>query len=150
MEPDAILNMVEDVFFHRFFIIYAIVRNDYGTMWAGLKHSSRGARGQVLNSFKGKLDEEIPVPSFLVDYSHSVKVVDKHIFSILKNGKAQQCVCTKAYYFWLKNYWGYMINNNRNKSLDELRHASKVPFKHMFNSHDNCSVEWCFNKISSV
>ena len=27
--------------------------------------------------------------------------------------------------------------------------ASKVPLKHMFNSHANCSAEWCFKTRAS-
>ena len=42
-----------------------------------------------------------------------------------------------------------MINNNREKTLEELSEASKVPLKHMFNSHDNCSAEWCFKTRAS-
>ena len=38
-----------------------------------------------------------------------------------------------------------MIKKNREKIVEELSEASKVPLKHMFNSHDNCSAEWCFN-----
>ena len=41
---------------------------------------------------------------------------------------------------------GYMIKKNREKTIEELNEASKVPLKQMFNSHDSCSVEWCFKK----
>ena len=44
----------------------------------------------------GKLNEEIPMPSLLADPYHHVKVVAKHIFKIVNNGKAQQCGYTKA------------------------------------------------------
>ena len=60
-----------------------------------IKHPSRGARGQLIKSPKGELDEEIPFTSFLVDTSYRIKVVTKHIFSIAKDGKAQRCRCTK-------------------------------------------------------
>ena len=83
MEASAILKMVEDAFYNRFFIIDVIVSDDYRTMRAVLKHPSKGARGQFLNSPKGKLDTEIPDPSFLADPSHRVKVIAKHIFSIV-------------------------------------------------------------------
>ena len=42
-----------------------------------------------------------------------------------------------------------MIKKNREKTIEELSEASKVPLKHMFNSHANYSEEWCFNKRSS-
>ena len=83
MEASAILNMVEDVFYNRFFINDFIFSNDGSTMGAVLKHPSEGARGRVLESSKGKLDEEIPEPSLLADPSHRVKVVAKHIFSMV-------------------------------------------------------------------
>ena len=40
-----------------------------------------------------------------------------------------------------KKEWG--------KKIEELSEASKVPLEHMFNSHTNCSVEWCSKTRSS-
>ena len=82
MEASDILKMVEDAFYNRFFIVDVIVSDDDSTMRVFLKHTLIGVRGQVLNTPKGKLDEEIPEPSFLSDPPHRVKVVAKHIFSI--------------------------------------------------------------------
>ena len=42
-----------------------------------------------------------------------------------------------------------MINKNREKTIEALSEASKVPLEHMFNSHANCSAEWCFKTRSS-
>ena len=105
MENSEILKMVEDSFYNRLFIIYFVVRNNDSTMQAVLKHISKGERGQVLNSSKGKIDEEIPDPSFLADPSHCMKVVAKHIFSIVNKIRAQRCGCTKADALRLKKYW---------------------------------------------
>ena len=75
MEASAILKMVEDAFYNRFFFINVIISDDDSTMRAVLKHSSNGARGQVLKSSKGKLHTDTPEPYFLADPSHCVKVV---------------------------------------------------------------------------
>ena len=83
MEASEILKMVEDEFYNCFFIIVVIFSDDDITIRAVLKHPSKGDRGQVLKSSKGKLDEEIQEPYFLADPSHRVKVVAKHIFSIV-------------------------------------------------------------------
>ena len=83
------MKMVEDTFYNRSFIVHVIVSNDDNTIQAVLKHPSIGIRGQVLKTYKGKLDEEIPEPSFLADTSHHVKVVAKHIFSIGNKSRAQ-------------------------------------------------------------
>ena len=72
MEASAILKMVEDALYNRFFIINVIVRDNYITMRAVIKHTSIGVRGQVMKSSKGKLDEEISELSFLVNPSHCV------------------------------------------------------------------------------
>ena len=96
MEASTILNMAEDGFCNRFFIIDVIISNDDTTMQAVLKHPSKNVRGQVLKSSKGKLDEEIPEPYFLADPPHHVKVVDKHIFYIVNKSRAHRCECTKA------------------------------------------------------
>ena len=87
MEASAILKMVEDAFLNRLFFIDIIVSDDDSTMRAVLKHPSKGARGQVLKSSKGKLHEDIPDPYFLADPSHSVKVVPKHIFYIVNQSR---------------------------------------------------------------
>ena len=65
MDADAILKIVEDAFHHRRFIIDVIVSNNDSTMQTVFNNSTRGDRVQVLDSFKVKFDEEIPVPSFL-------------------------------------------------------------------------------------
>ena len=82
MEDSAILNMVEEAFYNRFLIVDVIVSDDDSTMRSVLKNPSIGVRGQVLKTSKGKLDEEIPEPSFLADPSHHVKLFAKRIFSI--------------------------------------------------------------------
>ena len=62
MEASAILKMVEDAFYNRFFIVDFIVSKDDSTIRAVLKHPYIGVRGQVLKTYKGKIDEEIPEP----------------------------------------------------------------------------------------
>ena len=62
MEDSAILKLVEYVLYNHFLIIDVIISNDDSTMQAVLKHPYKGARGQVLKSPKGKLDEEITEP----------------------------------------------------------------------------------------
>ena len=91
MEASAILNMVEDAFLNRFFVIDIIVSDDDSTMRAVLKHPSKGDRGQVLKSPKGKLHTEISEPAFLADPSHRVNVVAKHIFSIVNESRDMRC-----------------------------------------------------------
>ena len=144
MEAAAILKMVEEAFHYLCFIIDGIVRNDDTTMQAVLKHPSISTQCQVLKSSKGKVDEETPVPLFLAYPSHRMKVVANHIFSIVNYGKARRYECTKADTIRLNKYWGYMINKNRSKSLEELLLASKFPLEHMFNNNGKCSAEWCF------
>ena len=117
MEAYAIFQMVEDTFYNHFFIIDVIVSNDDSIIQAVLNHQPIDFLGQVQKSSKGKLDEEIPDPSFLADPSHHVKVVAKHIFSIVNESRAQRCGCTKSDAFRLKKDWGYMIKNNRGGKL---------------------------------
>ena len=117
MEASAILKMVEDAYYNRFFIIDVIVSDDDSTMRAVLKHPIIGVRGQVLKTQKGKLDVQTPEPSFIADSSHCIKVVVKHIFYIVNDSKAQGCGCTRADALQLKKDWGYMIKKNREKKL---------------------------------
>ena len=140
MEASAILKIVEDAFYNRFFIIDVLVADDGSTMRAVPKHPSKGSQGQVLKSSKVKLHTEICEPNFHKEPSHRVKVVAKHIFSVVNESRDLRYRCTKADALRLKKDWGYMIKNNREKTIEELSEASKVPLKHMFNSHANCSA----------
>ena len=117
MESSAILKMVEDAFYNRFFIVDVIVSDDDSKMRAVLSNPLIVVRGQVLKTSKGKLVEEIPEPLFLADPSHRVKVVAKHIFSIVNGSRARRCGCTKVYALRINKDWWYMIKNNREKKL---------------------------------
>ena len=90
MEASARMNMVEDDYCNRFFIIDVIFSDDNSTMQDVLKHPSIDVRGQVLKTSKGKLDVQIPEPSFLADPSHRIKVVAKHIFYIVNDSRATE------------------------------------------------------------
>ena len=57
MEASAILNMVDDALYNRFFIIDVIVSNDDRTLQAVLKHPSKNSQGQVMKPSKEKIDE---------------------------------------------------------------------------------------------
>ena len=106
MEASVVLKMVEDAFYNRLFVVDVIVGDDDSTMRAALNNPLIGVRGQVLKTSKGKLHEEIQEPSFLAYPSHRVKVVAKHIFSIVNESRAQRCGCTKADALQIKKYWG--------------------------------------------
>ena len=111
------MNIVEYAFYNCFFIIDVIFSNGDSTMQAVLKYQSKVARGEVLKSPKGNLHTDIPDPSFLVDPSHCVKVVAKHIFSIVNKSRDLRCGCAKADALQIKKDWGYMIKKNREKQL---------------------------------
>ena len=118
MEASAILKMVEDALYNQYFIVDVIVSDDDSTMQAVLKYPSIGVRGKFLETPKVKLDEEIPEPSFLADTSPRVKVVAKHIFSIVNESRSQRCGCTKSDTTRINKDWGYMIKNNTEKQLN--------------------------------
>ena len=138
------MKMVEDAYYNQFFIVDVIVSDNDSTMQSMLKNPLIGFRVQVLNSCKVKIDEKIPESSFLADLSHRVRFVAKHIFSIVNKRSAQRFGCTKSGALQLKKYWGYTIKIIGKKTIEELSEASNAPLENMFNSHANCSVEWCF------
>ena len=114
------MKMLYDAFYNHLLVIDFIVINDDSTMRAVLKYPSIGVRGQFLKSSKGKLDEETPDLFFLADPYHWVKIVSKHIFSIVNKSRAQGCGCTKSDALQFKKYWGYTIKKNREKIIEEL------------------------------
>ena len=70
MHADAILNMVEDSLCGCYFCIGVIVSEYDSTVRYMINQPSKGVWVKVPNSYKEKIDKEIPVPSFLVDPSH--------------------------------------------------------------------------------
>ena len=104
MEASALLKMLDDAFYNYLFVIDCIVINDDSKIRAVLKNPSIGVWGQFLKSSKWKLDEETPDPSFVADPYHSVKVVFKHIFSIVNKSRVQGYGCTKADALLIKKY----------------------------------------------
>ena len=70
-----------------------------------------------MNSSKVKLDNEITQPYFLVDTSHPLKDVAKHINFVLNGVTVDRYGFIKTNALQLNNNWGLMINNIRNKSL---------------------------------
>ena len=118
MEASDIFKMVKDAFYNQFFIVDVIVSGDDSTMRAVLKQPLIGVRGQVLKTSKRKLDEEIPDLYFLADPSHKMKVLTKHIFSIVNQSRAQTFGCIKADAIRIKKDWGNKIKKNREKTIE--------------------------------
>ena len=79
------------------------------------------------------------MPSFLSDLSHIVKVVSKHIFPIVDNGKDHKSGCTREHDLRFDKDWGYIIKKNKTK-VYKMQQASKVPPEHIFNYHDKSSA----------
>ena len=89
MESDAIINMAKNSYHHHYFITDVIISDDNITMKDVINHPRRIDWIQVMNKYKGNYFEEIPLPYFLADPSHKMKVVTKHVFIIENYGKAQ-------------------------------------------------------------
>lgn len=39
--------------------------------------------------------------------------------------------------------WGYMIRQNKDKTISEFVKNANFPFVHSFNNHEYCSSDWC-------
>ena len=142
--------MLEYAFHNYYFIIDVIIRDGDIKIQAVIEHPERGARGQVLNSYKGKLDEEITMPYRIEDPYNQVKVVTKYLFSIFHYENVQQFGCTNADPFWIKKDCGCIININRMGRGGQLREESKISLEHVFKYIKYFSGEWWFNTIASV
>ena len=73
---------------------------------------------------------------------HRTKVVSKPIFTLANTPKFQS-VCTKVDAIRVKKCYGYMIKNNCNKKIDEIKVASKAVIENLFNNHEYCDFRWC-------
>ena len=44
----------------------------------------------------------------------------------------------------MKKNWGYMIRQNKDKSIEEFVTAAQAPLEHIFDNHQFCEPQWCF------
>ena len=112
----------------------SIVSDNDSTMRAHLKHPG--------NHKRGKLNPEIPKPSWLADPSHRTKVVAKYMFNLATLPKSKS-TCTKIDAVRVKKYFGYMLKTNRDRTIPEIKIASLAVIEHLFDNHQYCDSRWC-------
>ena len=91
---------------------------------------------------KGRLPLHIPEPRFLADPSHRTRVVARAIFALATlNLDQSECRTIDAMRF--KRYFGFMLKQARNLTIEEMSVKFKAVVEHLFNNHLFCSPEWC-------
>ena len=154
MESDAALELTIRMYEEQHVFVEKIVADDDSTMKANVRHSyeekekKKGlfplwswpctTEGQKKTS-TGMLPLHIPEPGWLADPTHRTKVVGKRFFDMLKRGKRYSNI-TKADCLRIKKYYGYFLKQNRNRSYEEMHHASFAPLEHLFDSHEYCGA----------
>ena len=138
MEAQAILDMCTQCPYLRSFVCWWIVSDDDSSMRAVLCHPCSPPNPNE----KGMLPAHIIKPEFKADPSHRLKVVSKYFYK-LKDLPVSKSRMTSELAKRLKRSWGYMLKQNRHKSLDEFLHAAKAPLHHTFDDHTYCSESWC-------
>ena len=136
MESDSALNLYESLFYDskKKIVLKSIVSDDDSTMRALLKYPK--------NHKRGKLNPEIPEPSWLADPSHRTKVVAKYMFNLATLPKSKS-TCTKIDAVRVKKYFGYMLKTNRDRTIPEIKIASLAVIEHLFDNHHYCDSRWC-------
>ena len=114
MESDAALSLYKAIFCDSKNIIAlrSIVSDDDSTMRALLKHPG--------NHKRGKLNPEIPDPSWLADPSHRTKAVAKYIFALAALPK-RKTICTKIDAYRVEKCFDYIIKTNRDRTISEKK-----------------------------
>ena len=138
MEAQAILDMCTQCPYFRSFVCWWIMSDDDSSMRAVLCHPCSPPNPNE----KGMLPAHIIKPEFKADPSHRLKVVSKYFYK-LKDLPVSKSRMTSELAKRLKRSWGYMLKQNRHKSLDEFLHAAKAPLHHTFDDHTYCSESWC-------
>ena len=119
---------------YNIFVEY-IVSDDDSTMRAHLQYDG-----------KGKLPIHIPIPIFLADPSHRVKVMSSPIFKLAQGETKDPRQCKKIDALRIKKYIGCYIYQNRNLPISQMIKKAKAPVEHLFNCHEWCDPEWCWAK----
>ena len=137
MEAACILYIVTSSPSDRGFVTKVIISDDDNVMRAHLRHENNDDPND-----KGKLPIWIYEPDFLADPGHRKKAVAKHFYA-LANQPVSKSRVSKDMAKRLKKNWGYMIIQNRGKTMDEFIKSAKAPLEHMFNDHTFCDPKWC-------
>ena len=117
--------------------ICGIVSEDDSTMRAYLQHTD--------NNAKGKLDVTIPEPTFMADPSHRIKVMSAPIFAMVtKVLDPNKCEMIDA--MRVKKYVVCCILKNNHLPLDQFHQKMRAPLEHLFNNHEWCDGDWCWEK----
>ena len=114
MEACAILNMAIDTVKERKFVMKAIVSDDNSVMRAHLCHKDPNNTRD-----KGKLPPWVYEPKFLADPSNRIKSILKHFYA-LSTAKVSESRVSKPMAKRMKKNWGYMVRQNKAKTIDEL------------------------------
>ena len=114
-----------------------LVTDDDSTMRANLKHKT--------NNNKGKLDDNVPEPTFLADPGHRVKVMVKKLFArVSKNKDPNKIKNIDA--LRIKKYTACYITQKRTGDFGDFVRNALAPVEHMFDNHIYCDSSWCWSK----
>jgi len=152
MEPTGILECVKQVWNSGIAWVDIFVSDDDSTSRAAIKHpiNIQMKKGYIIDwpidknkklvKSTGHLPEEIhAVSRLLVDPSHRRRVYGSQLYkaeSKIKGMNKTGCECL------IRNF-GYVVKQNRNKTMEEFVKALKATFDHHFDKHDYCNPSWC-------
>ena len=91
---------------------------------------------------KGKLPKWVYQSEFMADLGRRKKSVEKYFYK-LANASVGTSRVTKGMAKRLKKNWGYMVKQNKGKSIEELIESAKARLEYLFNNHTYCKFEWC-------
>ena len=57
--------------------------------------------------------------------------------------RKSQSTCSDYDALHFKTNFGYMLKQNRNKTLDDMKKGATAVIEHMWDEHEYCSVDWC-------
>ena len=136
MEPAAVLDMATNSVKEREFVMHWIVSDDGSVMRAHLRHPKNDKND------KGKLPLHVLEPTFAADPGHRKKAVAKHFYKLASKNVGTSRVNNSIAKRMKKN-WGYMIRQNRGKTIEEFMRADNAPLEHLFGNHIYCDPKWC-------
>ena len=136
MEADGALSLVTklDKMTDSKVFLEAIVTDDDSSIRAVVAHAT--PKG------KGRLPPHIQEPTWFVDPSHRTRVVARAVFHLARMKLADSRILgIDAKRF--KRYFGYMLKQAQNLTLEEFINRSKACLEHLFNNHQYCDPKWC-------
>jgi len=166
MEPQAILEMVVDLYDNRCSFAKFVITDDDSSIKAKCKwnnedwmlNNNTTTAPKVLTRHgkethrpnRGELPRHVPEPEFLADPNHRKKTLKGVLYKHLKTKTKERCGLTRCDVMRVTTNFCYMVRSLQQCTTDEqILNAGKAVVEHHFDNHEHCG-SFCKRKAMTT